>query len=91
MTHADTLRGMAKAFMMAGSHERVDTCLAGADSLDAIGEVRKVMGWAVREWPDLLPAEWRAADGWQRGTSHAVQEIIGRLREALGDTNDHQH
>ena len=34
MTHADTLRGMAKAFMMAGSHERADTCRAGAEALD---------------------------------------------------------
>lgn len=86
MTHADTLRGMAKAFMMAGSHERADTCLAGADALDAIEEIRRVLNWADREWPHLLPAEWRDADGWQRGTSHASQEIIGRIKDALGDT-----
>lgn len=88
MSHADTLRGMAKALMMAGSHEQADTCLAGADALDAIEEIHKVLGWADREYPGLLHAEWRAADGWQRGASHAAQEIIGRLRDALGDTNE---
>ena len=39
MSHADTLRGMAQAFMMVGSHEQADTCLAGADALDALTRI----------------------------------------------------
>ena len=59
MSHADTLKGMAKAFTMVGSYEQADTCLAGAEAIDARDRVRAVLTGlrsqkeaALQRWDD---------------------------------------
>lgn len=83
MTHADTLRGMAKAFMMVGSHERVDPCLAGADALDTLDRVRAALtdlrvqrGAALQRWDDT-------GDTWDGATFDTLHDTIHLLTEAL--------
>lgn len=81
MSHADTLRGMAKAFMMAGSHEWADTCLAGADSLETLDRVGD-LAHAVDEQDKTIQALSRLLAGAEEAaTERAVQ--IGRVRNAL--------
>lgn len=90
ISHADTLRGMAEAFMMAGSHERVDTCLAGADALDALHKVRKVADLLDQMAGDNRQAatqlDWAAPGA--IGREHAYTKAAQFIREATGDTND---
>lgn len=92
-SHADTLRDMAKAFLMVGSHERVDTCLAGADALEAIDRVRYALNSIAREKADSEYA--RGHDDAERyaATTDALEYVIDLLTEALeGETlNDHEH
>ena len=87
MTHADTLRGMAKAFMMAGSHERAGTCLAGANALDAVERVRAVVTKIDRLEDDTWAAWKRDADMYEQGRSDAYDHTHTLITEALeGDT-----
>lgn len=89
MTHADTLRGMSKAFMMVGSYERVDTCLAGAEALEAIDRVRHALGGIARKKADYEAYLLRYNDHaeWYGATSDAFEYVIHLLTEALeGDT-----
>ena len=88
MTHADTLRGMAKAFLMVGSDDRADTCLAGADALDTLHKMRKVadlldqMAGDNRQTATQL--DWAAPGA--IGREHAYTKAAQFIREALGDT-----
>ena len=83
-THADTLRGMAKTFMMAGSYERVDTCLAGADALDDLaadtleyGVARPDdEGWAIW-WDDQRMQDW--------GTLDEARENLAKVKRHCPD------
>lgn len=70
MSHADTLRGMAKAFMMVGSHERADTCLAGAEALDARERVRAVLT-ELRIQQEAALQRWDLPD-----TIHILTEVL---------------
>ena len=88
MSHADTLRGMAKAFMMVGSHERADTCLAGAEALDTLTKVQKVADLLDQMAGDNRRAATRldwAAPG-AIGREHAYAKAAEFIREATGDT-----
>lgn len=83
-----TLRGMAKAFMMVGSHERVDACLAGADALDTLERVRAALAdlrgqqeAALQRWDDT-------GDTWDGATSDTLHDIIHLLTEALKGDNE---
>lgn len=70
MNHADTLRGMAKAFTMVGSYEQADTCLAGAQALDARERVRAVL-------TDLRIQQEAALQRWDlHDTIHILTEIL---------------
>lgn len=83
MSHADTLRGMEKAFMMAGSYERAGTCLAGANALDTLGRVRAVLA----DLRDQQEAAWQAWDAyddlWDRAAAETLNSSIHLLAEAL--------
>lgn len=88
MSHADTLRGMAKAFLMVGSHERADTCLAGADALDALDRVQAVLTdlqgqqkAALQRWDDT-------GDTWDGAVSDTLHDTIHLLTEALEGNNE---
>lgn len=78
---------MAKALLMVGSHERADTCLAGAEALDTLRQVRDVVTdlrgqreAALQRWDDT-------GDPWDGATSDALHDTIHLLTEALeGDT-----
>ena len=90
MTHAHTLRGMAKAFMMVGSHERVDTCLAGANALDAAERVRHAISVIARWQADYSEAASDRDDDnaeWHETTADALEYVIDLIAEALeGET-----
>ena len=86
MSHADTLRDMAKAFMMAGSCERVDTCLAGADALDAVERVRHALSVIARVKADYSEAASDRDDDnaeWHETTADALEYVIDLIAEAL--------
>ena len=84
MSHADTLRDMAKAFMMVGSHERVDTCLAGADALEALDRVRYALNSIAREKADSEYARGHDDDAERyAATADALEYVIDLLAEAL--------
>lgn len=87
MSHADTLRGMAKALLMVGSHERVDTCLAGAEALDTLRRVRDVVT-DLRDQQEAALQRWDdTGDPWDGATSDTLHDTIHLLTEALkGDT-----
>lgn len=87
MTHADTLRGMAKAFQMVGSYERVDTCLAGAEALDALERVRAVLT-DLQSQQEAAWESWEAYDDiWDGAVSDTIRYTIHRITEALeGET-----
>ena len=83
MSHADTLRGMAKAFMMVCSHERAETCLAGAEALDTLDRVRAVLTdlrgqqeAALQRWDDT-------GDTWDGAVSDTLHDTVYLLTEAL--------
>lgn len=78
MTHADTLRSMAKAFMMVGSYGRVDTCIAGADALEAIGRVREVV-----EQIERVLARIESNPDHDRGVALAYGATLYFITEAL--------
>lgn len=89
MNHADTLRGMAKAFQMVGSYERVDTCLAGAEALDALERVRAVLT-DLQSQQEAAWESWEAYDDiWDGAVSDTLRYAIHRITEALeGETNE---
>lgn len=89
MSHADTLRGMAKAFMMVGSHEQADTCLAGANALDTLERVREARGRIARVKAYSEEALDYGYDNpeWHEATVDALEFVIDLLTEALkGET-----
>ena len=87
MTHADTLRDMAKAFMMVCSYERVDTCLAGAEALDTVERVRHALNGIARKKADSEYAAAYLSAEWYVATADALEYVIDLLTEALeGDT-----
>lgn len=82
-TMADTLRGMAKAFMMVGSHERVGPCLAGADSIEAIDRVREALIFLEEMWAGANE-EWHGTfDLYQKARAETLNSTIHLLAEAL--------
>lgn len=83
MSSADTLRGMAKAFMMAGSHERADTCLAGADALDTLEKVRAAVG---RIADAATAAGHPLATDYSDGIHFGLTLARDLVLDALGDT-----
>lgn len=89
VTHADTLRGMAKAFQMVGSYERVDTCLAGAEALDALDRVRELLT-SLRRSQQFARRRWDAnCETWDGAASDTLHYIIYDLTNALeGETNE---
>lgn len=83
--HADTLRDMAKTFMTVGSDERVDTCLAGADALEALDRVRHALDGIARVRSE---SEASARDDdeiaeWHEATADALEYVIILLTDAL--------
>lgn len=81
MTHANTLRDMAKTFTIVGNYERVDTCLAGAEALETLDRVGD-LAHAVDEQDKTIQALSRLLAGAEEAaTERAVQ--IGRVRNAL--------
>lgn len=87
MNHSYTLRDMAKAFMMVGSHERVDPCLAGADALDTVDRVRNALIFLEEKWVEANE-EWHGKfDLYQKARAETLNSTIHLLAEALeGDT-----
>ena len=87
MSHAATLRGMAKAFMMAGSHERADTCLAGADALDAVERVRDVLD-QLDKYSDAAYLAYKTNPENTRldGQAMAYEQAVVLIQRALGGT-----
>lgn len=85
MNHADTLRGMAKAFMMVGSHEQAETCLAGEDALDTLERVRYALGRIASVKADSEAALDHGYDNpdWHEATVDALEYVIDLLTEAL--------
>ena len=89
MSHADTLKGMAKAFTMVGSYEQADTCLAGAEAIDARDRVRAVLT-GLRSQKEAALQRWDdTGDTWDGATSDTLHDTIHLLTEALeGDTDE---
>ena len=84
MTHADTLRGMADAFTVVGSRERVDTCLAGAEALDAVERVYHALSRIACMRADTENSRGHDDDAeWYAATSDALECVIDLLTEAL--------
>ena len=84
MTHADTLRGMAGAFMVVGSRERVETCLAGAEALDTVERVRHALSRIAYMKADTENSRGHDDDAeWHAATSEALESVIDLLTEAL--------
>lgn len=86
MIHADTLRDMAKTFMTVGSDERVDTCLAGADALEALDRVHHALdGIArVRSESEASARDDEELAEWHQATADALEYVIHLINDALG-------
>ena len=74
---------MAKAFLMVGSHEQSNTCLAAADALDTLDRVQATLTdlrgqqeAALQRWDDT-------GDTWDGATSDTLHDTIHLLTEAL--------
>lgn len=85
MSHANTLRGMADAFMVVGSRERVETCLAGAEALDAVERVYHALSRIARVKAYSEDALDYGYDNPElhAATDDALEYVIDLLTEAL--------
>lgn len=69
--------------------KRVDTCLAGAEAIEAIGRVRNVLNGIARVKADSEAARDHGYDNteWHETTADALEYVIDLLTEALkGET-----
>lgn len=83
MSHADTLRGMAKGYLTVNYHERADTCLAGAEALDTLERVRAVLA-DLRFHEGAALQRWEAYDDPGDGAAFdTLRDTIYLLNEAL--------